>query len=137
MIVYGVTYLATALVLLGLDIVWLSFAGGQLYRPLLGPILRDDFDPTAAVLFYLLYIAGIVVFVIAPSIADRRSWVAAVRGAFFGLVAYGTYDLTNQATLKQWPVVITLADLCWGAVLTAVTGAAGHAVAFRLSRRAG
>lgn len=136
-IVYGVTYLATALALLALDIVWLSVAGGLLYRPLLGSILRDDFDPTAAVLFYVLYVAGIVVFVIAPLIADRRSWVVAARGAFFGLVAYGTYDLTNQATLKQWPVMITVADLCWGAFLTAVGGVVGHAVAVRLSRRAG
>ncbi len=134
MIVYGVTYLATALVRLGLDAVWLSMAADRLYRPLLGTALRDDFDPVAAVLFYLLYVAGIVVFVIAPSITKSGSRAVAARGAFFGLVAYATYDLTNQATLRQWSVVITIADLCWGAALTAVAATAGHAVAARFTR---
>ena len=135
MIRYGVTYLATALALLALDVVWLSIAGGLLYRPLLGPILRDDFDPVAAVLFYLLYVAGIVVFVIAPSLPDARPRSVALRGGFFGLVAYATYDLTNQATLRQWPVTITVVDLIWGTVLTAIASSAGYWVAARLSRR--
>jgi uncharacterized membrane protein len=133
-IVYGLTYIATALVFLGIDSIWLSVTAGLLYRPLLGGLLRDDFDPIAAVFFYILYIGGIVVFVIAPSIAVTRSRVVAMRGAFFGLVAYATYDLTNQATLRQWPVGITIADLCWGTLLTAVAATAGHAVAVRLSR---
>lgn len=134
MIVYGVTYLATALIFLGVNSVWLSVTANRLYRPLLGPMLRDDFDPMAAVIFYLVYVAGIVVFVIAPSLPDSKSRVVAARGAFFGLVAYATYDLTNQATLKQWPVVITVADLCWGATLTAIAGTLGHAIAVRLAR---
>jgi len=133
-IVYGLTYLATALVFLGIDSIWLSVTAGLLYRPLLGGLLRDDFDPIAAVFFYALYIGGIVVFVIAPSIAVSSRRVVAIRGAFFGLVAYATYDLTNQATLRGWPLGITIADLCWGAVLTAVAAVAGHAVASRLSR---
>ncbi len=132
--VYGVTYVATALILLGVDSIWLSVTASRLYRPLLGPVLRDDFDPVAAVLFYLIYVAGIVVFVIVPSLPDGRSRFVAVRGAFFGLVAYATYDLTNQATLRGWPVAITIADLCWGATLTAIAGTAGHAIAVRLSR---
>ena len=134
MIVYGVTYLATALIFLGVDSVWLSVTANRLYRPLLGPMLRDDFDPIAAVIFYLVYVAGIVVFVIVPSLPDSKSSVVAARGAFFGLVAYATYDLTNQATLKQWPLVITVADLCWGATLTAIAGTLGHAIAVRLAR---
>lgn len=132
MIVYPMTYLATAVIFLGIDTIWLSVAGGLLYRPLLGPLLRDDFDPAAAVLFYVLYIAGLVVFAIAPSIGSGPR-VAALRGGFFGLVAYATYDLTNQATLKGWPVTITIADLIWGTVLSAVAAALGHAVATRLS----
>jgi len=133
-IVYGATYLATALILLGVDSIWLSITASRLYRPLLGPVLREDFDPLAAVLFYAIYVAGIVVFVIAPSLPDGKSRVVAARGAFFGLVAYATYDLTNQATLKQWPVVVTIADLCWGATLTAIAATAGHAIAVRLSQ---
>ncbi len=134
MIVYPLTYLATALIFLGIDMIWLTVAGGLLYRPLLGPLLRADFDPVAAVVFYVLYIAGLVVFAIAPSIGSSRR-VAALRGGFFGLVAYATYDLTNQATLKGWPVTITIADLIWGTLLSAVAAALGHAVAVRLSGR--
>ena len=133
MIVYGLTYLATALIFLGIDTIWLSVAGSLLYRPLLGPLLRDGFDPIAAVLFYVLYIAGLVVFAIAPTIHGAGPRVAALRGGFFGLVAYATYDLTNQATLKGWPVTITIADLIWGTLLSAVAAALGHAVAVRLS----
>nr|WP_294507647.1 DUF2177 family protein [uncultured Rhodopila sp.] len=134
MIVYGLTYLATAIIFLGIDAIWLSVAGGLLYRPLLGPLLRDDFDPAAAVLFYILYIAGLLVFAITPSIRDTGWRSAAIRGAFFGLVAYATYDLTNQATLKGWPVTITIADLVWGTTLSAVAATLGHAVAIRLRR---
>jgi uncharacterized membrane protein len=133
-IVYGLTYLATALVFLGIDTIWLSVTASLLYRPLLGGLLRDDFDPIAAAFFYILYIGGIVVFVIAPSIGVSRPRVVAIRGAFFGLVAYATYDLTNQATLRNWPLGITIADLCWGSLLTAIAATAGHAVAVRLSR---
>ena len=74
-------------------------------------------------------------FAIAPTIAASGPRVAALRGGFFGLVAYATYDLTNQATLKGWPVAITIADLIWGTVLSAVAAALGHTVAVRLSRK--
>lgn len=135
MIVYPLTYLATALIFLGIDAIWLSVSAPLLYRPLLGELLRPDFDPVAAVAFYILYIAGLVVFAIAPSFAGASWRVAALRGGFFGLVAYATYDLTNQATLKGWPVTITIADLIWGTLLSAVAAALGHAVAVRLSGR--
>ena len=134
MIVWPLTYLTTAVVMLGIDAVWLSVAGNLLYRPFLGTLLRDDFDPVAAILFYILYVAGIVFFVIAPSVENTRLRAVSARGAFFGLVAYATYDLTNQATLRQWSAVVTIADLCWGAALTAIAATAGHAVAVRLRR---
>ena len=133
-ITYGLAYVVTAVVLLGLDIVWLSLAGTWLYRPLLGPILRPDFDPVAAVLFYLIYVAGIVVFVIAPSLPQAGWRRVAVRGAFFGVVAYGSYDLTNQATLVHWPVIVTIPDLCWGAFLTATAATLAHAAVVRIAR---
>ncbi len=132
-IVYAVAYLATALALLALDVVWLSVAAGLLYKPQLGSLLRDGFDVVPAVLFYLLYLAGVVVFVIAPSLPDARPRSVALRGAFFGLVAYATYDLTNQATLRQWSTVVTVADLIWGTFLTAVAGTVGY-LAARLVR---
>lgn len=134
MLVHAVAYLVTAVVLLILDVIWLSVAAGALYRPYLAPLLRDGFDPVAAVLFYVVYVAGIVVFVISPKLGDSRRWAVTARGAFFGLVAYATYDLTNQATLRDWSIVVTVADLCWGTFLTAVAATAGHAAAARLAR---
>lgn len=120
------TVAATAAAFLAIDAVWLTVMGSRLYRPAIGHLMRPDFDVLAAALFYLLYIAGLVVFGVAPSSGARG---AALRGAFFGLVAYATYDLTNQATLRDWPWKVTLVDLCWGAFVSAVACAAGGAVA--------
>jgi uncharacterized membrane protein len=126
---YGVAWFATALVFLGLDAVWLSFSASVLYRPLLGDLLRDDFLLVPAALFYVIYTAGIVVFAISPSLASGRWTAAGLRGLFLGLFGYAVYDLTNQATLRIWPVTITVADLIWGALLTAVAAIAGFLAA--------
>lgn len=111
---YGVAWVATALVFLGLDAVWLSFTASRLYRPLLGGLLRDGFLLAPAVLFYLIYTIGIVVFAILPEMNSGRWAAAGLRGAFLGLFGYAVYDLTNQATLRDWPVAVTAADLVWG-----------------------
>jgi uncharacterized membrane protein len=126
---YGVAWFATALVFLGLDAVWLSFSASVLYRPLLGDLLRDDFLLVPAALFYVIYTAGIVAFAISPSLALGRWTAAGLRGLFLGLFGYAVYDLTNQATLRNWPVTITVADLIWGALLTAVAAIAGFLAA--------
>ncbi len=115
-------------VFLALDSLWLTFAAQRLYRPAIGHLMRDGFDLGAAALFYLLYGCGMVYFAIAPA---RHMRQALARGACFGLVAYATYDLTNQATLRGWPWRVTLADLAWGAFVTA----ASCAVAYRLTSR--
>lgn len=119
------------LVFLVLDALWLSTMAQRLYRPAIGHLMREGFDIAAAAAFYVLYLLGMLVFVIAPA---RRTAVAWTRGALFGLVAYATYDLTNQATLRDWPWAVTLADLCWGATVTSLSCAAAHFVASR-SRR--
>ena len=126
---YGVAWFATALVFLGLDAVWLSFSASVLYRPLLGDLLRDDFLLVPAALFYVIYTAGIVAFGISPSLASGRWTAAGLRGLFLGLFGYAVYDLTNQATLRNWPVTITVADLIWGTLLTAVAAIAGFLAA--------
>lgn len=131
---YLVAYVATAAAFLAIDSVWLSVMASQFYRPLLGDLLAEDFDVAAAALFYVLYNGGIVFFAVRPAFADRRTATAAVNGAVFGLCAYGTYDLTNQATLKNWPTIVTLADLCWGTILTATAATIGYLVAARLAR---
>lgn len=115
-----IAYVTAAIVFLCIDAVWLRIMGDVLYRPLLGDILLDRFRVAPAVLFYLIYILGVVKFAVLPSLGSGR-WITALsNGGLLGLVAYGTYDLTNQATLKVWPSAITIADLCWGTVLTAV-----------------
>ena len=133
---YLTAYAATAVAFLAVDSVWLSVMAAQLYRPLLGDMLAEDFDIVAAALFYVLYVGGIVFFAVKPALERGRAATAALNGAFFGLCAYGTYDLTNQATLKDWPTVITVADLCWGTILTATAATVGFLVASRIARRA-
>lgn len=122
-------YAGTALTVLLLDGVWLSIAAKRLYRPQLGDLLMDGFRVLPATIFYFLYVAGIVVLAVAPGLTAGK-WTSALwRGAALGLVAYGTYDLTNQATLRHWPSAVTVADISWGVALTAVAAAAGYLAA--------
>jgi uncharacterized membrane protein len=131
---YPIAYVAAALVMLGLDSVWLTLTADRLYRPLIGELMLDGFRPAPAIAFYALYLVGIVVFAIRPAFATGRWTTALVSGALFGLVAYGVYDLTNQATLKIWSTTITLADMAWGSVLTALAASAGYLTASRLTK---
>jgi uncharacterized membrane protein len=107
-------------VFLALDALWLTTMADRLYRPAIGHLMREGFEPFAAIAFYVVYLAGSTVFAVLPA----RDWrVAAARGALFGMVAYATYDLTNQATLRGWPWHVTVADLAWGTFVTAVSAA--------------
>lgn len=124
-------FAAAAIVFLLLDAAWLTTMASRLYRPALGHLMQDGFDLLPAALFYAIYLVGIVVFVVQPSSSGRA---ALARGAFFGLVCYATYDLTNQATLRDWPWHVTAIDLLWGASVTAVTGWAAHRAARRWQR---
>lgn len=126
---YLVAYVAAALVFVGLDFVWLSLSGPTLYKPILGPILADKLNGAAAVAFYLVYIAGIVFLAIRPAFETGAWRTAAVNGLVLGIVAYATYDLTNQATLKLWATKLTLIDMAWGGGLTAVAATAGYLAA--------
>lgn len=126
---YVLSYIATAILFFACDAVWLSTAGNSLYRPLLGDLVLEKFNVAAAVVFYLIYVVGAVYFAIAPAVASGRWTTALANGALFGFFAYGTYDLTNQATLKGWPTTITIVDMCWGTVLTAVCAALGYVIA--------
>lgn len=125
MLSYLVAYLVSGAVFIGLDATWLSLMGPRLYKPLLQNLLATTIRPAPAVLFYVLYIAGILIFAVAPASSAPRVHGAMLRGACFGLIAYGTYDLTNQATLRTWPAIITIADLGWGMFVTAVAAGAG------------
>jgi uncharacterized membrane protein len=100
-----------------IDMVWLVFVAKRFYQEQIGFLMKPDINWTAAIIFYLLFIAGLVLFVISPAV-KAQSWIhALLYGALFGLITYATYDLTNLATLKDWPLLVTVVDLIWGTVL--------------------
>jgi uncharacterized membrane protein len=134
---FALAYVTTFIGFLALDAVWLSTMYTRLYRPAIGHLLRDGFAWPPAAAFYLLYILGLVVFAVLPGVAHGRAALAAARGALFGLVTYATYDLTNQATLRDWPWSVTIADLCWGTLASALAaGTACRVTAAWSARRA-
>ena len=126
---FGVSYVACLVVLLGLDAIWLTSMRQVLYEPAIGSLLADKPNFAAIVVFYLLYPMGVVFFAIAPADAWTQ---ALLRGALFGLFAYATYDLTNQATLRLWSTRLTVLDMIWGGGLTAIAALAGYAAARRI-----
>jgi len=102
-----------------IDMVWLVLVAKKFYQEQIGFLMRPDINWVAAIIFYLLFIAGLVIFVISPAV-QKHSWIHAILyGALFGLITYSTYDLTNLATLKDWPILVTVVDLIWGTVLAA------------------
>lgn len=120
-----ISYVLTTIVFLVIDLVWLGFIAKNLYNEYLGQFLNPNVNWTAAIIFYLLFIIGISIFAIYPAV-EKDSWVKAiVLGALFGFFTYATYDLTNYATLKNWPLNIVIIDIVWGSFLTATVSLAG------------
>jgi uncharacterized membrane protein len=110
-------YLITLAIFFIIDMIWLGVVAKAFYRRHLGALMSPKVNWAAAALFYLLFIVGLVVFAVRPALAAGRPILALVLGALLGLISYATYDLTNLATLKDWPLVVTVVDLAWGAVL--------------------
>lgn len=121
-------YLLTAVVFFAIDMVWLGFVAKGLYNKYLGSFLAEQVNWTAAIIFYLLFIVGIFIFAIMPAVEKDSLMKAILLGALFGFFTYATYDLTNLATLKDWPIKIVFVDIIWGAVLTASVSASGYAI---------
>jgi uncharacterized membrane protein len=119
-------YAATLVGFFAIDIVWLAFVARGFYRKHLGFLLADQPNWWAAIPFYLLFVAGMVVFAVSPALQAGSLRKALILGAFFGLVTYATYDLTNHATVKNWPWIVTVVDLCWGLVLSASVSCIGY-----------
>lgn len=117
-------YLLTLPVFFGIDMLWIGVLAKNFYRNNLGHLLRPDINWTAALIFYLLYIVGILIFATLPALEKKSLHQAVLLGALFGFFAYATYDLSNLATLKDWPVKIVFVDILWGMVLTASVAAA-------------
>lgn len=126
---YTVAYFATGIAFAAIDFFWLRWAGANFYRPIIGELLADKPRLDAAIAFYLIYIAGIVIFAVSPAFAHQGGWRTALTyGALFGFFCYATYDLTNQATLKIWDMKITLVDMAWGSFVTAAAAVIGTLV---------
>lgn len=124
-------YLIALPVFFAIDMLWLGLIAKNFYSKQIGTLLKPDVNWLAAIIFYLIFIAGLVVFVIAPSI-EKGSWVSAlILGVFFGFVCYATYDLTNLAVAKDWPLLVTIVDLLWGAILAASVSVITYLIANR------
>jgi len=119
-------------VFFAIDMVWLGLVAKDFYRAQIGTLMKSDVNWAAAIIFYLIFIAGLVVFVISPAV-EKGSWTHAfLFGALFGLVCYATYDLTNLAIAKDWPLLVTIVDLVWGAVLAASVSVVTYFIATKI-----
>ena len=116
-----ISYVLTLVIFAIIDTAWLGAMGERLYRPLIGSMLADNFRLVPALAFYALYAAGLTAFAVLPALAEADWKKALLWGAMLGLFAYATYDLTNLATLKDWPLKITVIDLIWGTFITSAT----------------
>ena len=128
---YLIAYLVCILVMGGLDFLWLSNTSIPLYHRDLGPLLADNPNMTVAVIFYLIFIVGILIFAVRPALASGDWRTAALYGALFGFFAYATYDLTNFATMKVWTLRVTLLDIAWGTFLTGTVASAASLAALK------
>jgi uncharacterized membrane protein len=114
---YIILYLVVLVAFFVIDMLWLGLVARSFYRKHLGFIMAPRPNWVAAIVFYLLFIFGVVFFVVAPGLESGSLQETLLRAALFGLITYATYDLTNLATLKDWPLIVTLVDILWGVVL--------------------
>ncbi|MBN2241862.1 MAG: DUF2177 family protein [Acidobacteria bacterium] len=126
-------YCITVPIFFIIDMVWLGVAARDFYRQRLGHLLRPDVNWTAAVLFYLVFIVGIVFFAVKPGLEAQSQARALFYGALFGFFTYATYDLTNLATVRDWPLSVTVVDLIWGTVLCAAVAWVSYLINHRIA----
>jgi uncharacterized membrane protein len=118
-------YFATLAVFFAVDMLWLGLIARTFYKKHLGFLMAPDINWYAAFIFYFLFILGVLVFVVLPGLKENALPMMLIKAALFGLITYATYDLTNHATVKDWPLIITVVDLIWGMVLTTMVSLAG------------
>ena len=122
-------YLLTFVVFLGIDAVWLAKVAPNFYKTNIGHLMTEKPNLTAAGIFYFINIFGILIFALIPALNKNSLSTAFLLGALYGLVTYATYDLTNLATLRDWPLKVTLVDITWGTFLSSVTAGVGFLLA--------
>ena len=126
-----IAYVTVATSFAAIDMVWLGIMAERLYRPTLGEILRPEPNLLPAVFFYLFYPLGLLTFAVLPACTEQNAFRVLLSGAMFGCFTYATYDLTNQATLRNWSTMLTLVDICWGSLLASISTYLGYLVAVR------
>jgi uncharacterized membrane protein len=126
---YIYLYLLTFLVFLVIDFVWLNYIAKNMYSQKIGHLLAENANLVPALIFYLLFVVGTLVFAVIPGYEAKSLGKTLLLGALFGMMTYATYDLTNLATLKNWPLSVTIIDILWGTSLSAVTSLAGYYIA--------
>ncbi|MBS3902835.1 MAG: DUF2177 family protein [Anaplasmataceae bacterium] len=116
-----ISYVVAAVVMLGVDAIWLSVMSKKFYATQIGHLMSETPKLGPAAIFYIIYILGLTILVLQPALQNNFDYPKVLLwGAVFGMVAYATYDLTNQATLRDWPVIVTVVDIIWGTILTGV-----------------
>ncbi len=128
------SYLLTTVVFFAVDLLWLGVIAKNFYGRHLSDFLAEEVNWTAAIVFYLLFIVGIFLFVILPAHEKQSLTYAIIYGALFGFFTYATYDLTNLATLRNWPIKVVMVDILWGMVLTATVSASGYFITQWMNR---
>ncbi len=125
-------YLIALPIFFMVDMIWLGVLAKNFYKNQIGFLMKPDVNWTAAIIFYLLFLVGVVLFVIEPALEKKNLMFALSRGALFGLITYATYDLTNLATLKDWPLKVVVVDMIWGAVLSGTVCGSSYWIANKL-----
>jgi uncharacterized membrane protein len=128
LIFYIKLYLLTLVAFFAIDMVWLGLVARGFYRQHLGYLLAPNPNWAAAILFYLLFVAGLLIFAVLPGLQAGSLSKALLLGALLGLLTYATYDLTNMATIKDWPLIVTIVDMAWGVVLASLVTCAGFLI---------
>ena len=123
---YLASYAAALLVFVIGDMIWLGTMVSRFYRPILEEVLLPTVNLPAAIVFYLLYPLGLVIFAITPALKAGSATTALLYGALFGFFTYATYDLSSFATLKNWTIQLTVVDMVWGTILGAITASLGY-----------
>jgi uncharacterized membrane protein len=126
---YLYLYILTFIVFLAIDAIWLGIIAKNMYADKIGHLMAENPNLIAALVFYLLFVATLLVFVVVPGYEAQSLTKTIILGALFGMITYATYDLTNLATLKDWPLSTTIIDIIWGTSLATATSIAGYYIA--------
>jgi len=132
-----IAYIATVIVFFTIDFIWLGFLAKDFYQNQIGFLLKSQFNVAVAVVFYLIYVIGIVYFAVHPALQAESLKFAVLNGAIFGFLAYATYDLTNLATIKDWPITVSIVDMIWGTILTGASATGGYLISREVLKHLG